>query len=97
MEVKIYEDKKIVAVWLTNAERKDEYLRQQLGQIYEKYKGRKYKVVEFHSGAEDLYACTRDLVVYNRKRMAQLEVQREKLTGLPPILTGHSEVHPLQC
>lgn len=97
MEVNIYEDKKIVAVWLTNAEQKDEYLRQQLGQIYKKYKEKKYKVAEFHSGSEDLHAYTRDLLLCNRKRMAQLEVQRDKLSELPPILSGHSEVRPIQC
>ena len=97
MEVNIYEDKKIVAIWLTNAERKDECLQQELGQLYKKYKEQKYKVAEFHSGTEDLYANTRDLLLYNRKRMAQLEIQREKLAELPPILSGHSKARPIQC
>ena len=35
-------------------------------------------VAQFHSGTEDLYRNTRDLLLFNRKRIEELAVQREK-------------------
>ena len=36
----------------------------------------------FLSGEEDLYQQTRDLLLYNRRRLAEKEVQAEKQAGL---------------
>ena len=35
-------------------------------------------VAQFHSGTEDLYCNTRDQLLFNRKRIEELAVQREK-------------------
>lgn len=97
LEVNVYKDQKMVAIWLTSVEQEDAALRQKLTQLYDEYKKRKYKVALFHSGTEDLYTNTRELLLYNRKRMVQLEVQREKLSGMPLILSGHSQTPSIQC
>ena len=50
MEMNVRDDRKIVEIWLTNAEKKDEGLRKSLEDIYDKYKNTKYHVAVFESG-----------------------------------------------
>ena len=50
--------------------------------IYQQYKDQNYLVAVFLSGEEDLYQQTRDLLLYNRRRLAEKEVQAEKQAGL---------------
>ena len=80
MEVK--EQSKIVEFWLTRAERDDPAFRETLRPICQQYKAQKYLVAVFLSGEEDLYQQTRDLLLYNRRRLAEKEVQAEKQAGL---------------
>ena len=87
MEVKVYDEKKIVAIWLTKAEQTDEMLQQELNRIYVAYSRKNYKIVQFHSGTENLYSNIRDLLIYSRKRVAELEVQRGKMFAKPTILS----------
>ena len=68
----------MVTIWLTNAEKNDPKFKGELQQIYDNYKTQKYMVVVFESGSSDLYKNTRDLLLYNRKRLAEKEVCREK-------------------
>lgn len=46
--------------------------------MYRDYKRRGYLVAVFQSGNQDLYRQTSDLLLYNRKRIQELAVQREK-------------------
>lgn len=69
-------------VWLTRQERDDEALRQRLAPMYRDYKKSGYLIAVFQSGEQDLYQQTSDLLRYNRKRMAELAVQREKAKSL---------------
>ena len=46
--------------------------------MYPKWKKEKYLVAVYHSGTEDLYRSTLDLLAYNKKRCAELAVKREK-------------------
>ena len=78
MEVNVRDDKQLVEIWLTNAEKKDPALREGLKDIYEKCKQKKYMVAVFESGEKDLYQGTLDLLAYNKRRCAELEVKREK-------------------
>lgn len=78
MEIDARDDMKLVMIWLTRAEVEDTVLRERLKTLYAEYKAKKYMVAQFHSGTEDLYEGTRDLLLYNRRRSAELEVQREK-------------------
>ena len=78
MEMNVKDDRKLVEIWLTNAEKIDPVLREGLKEIYAKYKAEKYMVAVFESGRGNLYENTRDLLLYNRRRSAEKEVQQEK-------------------
>ena len=78
MELTVKDEQKLVEIWLTNAEKADPVLRAGLQGIYDTYQKKKYLVAVFEAGSCDLYEQTRDLLLYNRQRMAEQEVQREK-------------------
>ena len=78
MEIERDEEKKIISIWLTKQESRDHALRDRLKPLYAQWKAQKYLVAVYHSGTEDLYRSTLDLLVYNKKRCAELAVQREK-------------------
>ena len=82
MRMEIRDESKIVELWLTREERDDSAFRESLKPIYQQYKDQNYLVAVFLSGEEDLYQQTRDLLLYNRRRLAEKEVQAEKQAGL---------------
>ena len=94
MEVRVQEDMKLVEVWLTRQEKSDNAIREQLQRLYQDYKSRKYMVAQFHSGGGDLYAFTRDLLIFNRKRIEELALALEKS---PDITTSYCPTLPIQC
>ncbi len=79
MEINVRDDRKIVEVWLTNHDKKDQALKGQLYILYQQYKVKKYSVVEYQSGDRDLLEETSALLRYNRKRLAEQEVCRKKV------------------
>jgi len=78
LEINICNDKKIVEVWLTQAERDDPVVKESLKPMYQAYVSKKYTVAVFFSGNGDLYQQMSDLVCYNRKRLAEMEVEQEE-------------------
>ena len=50
MEMNIHDDTQIVEIWLTNAEKTDPVLQDELKGIYAEYKAKKYMVAVFQSG-----------------------------------------------
>lgn len=78
MEMNVRDDKKMVEIWLSNAEKKDPELRTGLKEIYSKYNKKKYLVAVYESGEKDLYQGTLELLAYNKRRSAEREVQRAK-------------------
>ena len=97
MEINVRDDMKLVTVWWTRAEQEDSALRERLKEVYAEYKAKKYMVAQFHSGTEDLYEGTRDLLIFNRKRIEEIALQREKQAVDP----DHSGSQPtrriIQC
>ena len=81
MEINVRDHCKIVEVWLSNSEKRDELLRERLKPLYQKYKAQKYLVAVFESGERDLADATSDLLCYNRKRLAEMEVQRQEMNA----------------
>ena len=73
---------KIVEVWLTREEKRDANLQDQLKDIYQEYKARKFLVAVFESGEQNLEELTGSLLGYNRKRIVRLEMEREKRQGM---------------
>ena len=82
MELNVRNDSKIVEIWLTKAEKQDAKLRSDLKVLYQGFKDSGYQVTAFFSGDQDLADTTSDLICYNRKRIAQMEVEQEKKQGL---------------
>lgn len=78
MEMNVRDESKIVEIWLTRAEKDDPALKAGLQDIYDKYKQKKYTVAVFQSGEGELYQSTLDLLAYNKRRVAELQVQQEK-------------------
>ena len=82
MRMEIRDEGKIVELWLTREEKDDLAFWESLKPIYQEDKEQKYLVAVFLSGEEDLYQQTRDLLLYNRRRQAEKEVQAEKRAGM---------------
>ncbi len=82
MEIHVRDASKIVEVWLTNSEKQDDQVRKQLQPLYREYKAKKYLVAVFLSGSQDLADNTSALLRYNRKRLAQMEVEQQKQKGM---------------
>lgn len=78
LQIDILDNQKIVAVWLTRAERDDESVMARLRSLRSEYKAKKYTVAEYHSGSGDLHASVLDLLAYNKRRIAEMQVQSEK-------------------
>ena len=81
MELNVRNDSKIIEIWLTQDEKRDEQVQKNLKLVYQSFRGTGYTVATFLSGGQDLAEATSDLICYNRKRMAQLEVEQEKEQG----------------
>lgn len=82
MELNVRNENRIVEIWLTRDEKRDERVQRELKLVYQSFKGTGYMVVTFLSGDQNLTDTTSDLICYNRKRIAQLEVEQEKRQGL---------------
>ena len=71
LEINVNEQKRIVEIWLTKAEKVDEVIRESLKPLYKKYHEQKYTVAVFLSGDGDLFEGTRDLLIHNKKVLAK--------------------------
>lgn len=78
MEINVRDDKKIVEIWLANAEKQNIELHEKLKTLYQSYKAKKYCIAVMVSGSRDLGDATSNLICYNRKRIAQLEAAEGK-------------------
>ena len=78
MEINVRDSSRIVEVWLTREEKQDINLRERLKPLCQKYRAKKYLVAVFESGEQSLEELTSSLLGYNRKRIVQLEMEREK-------------------
>lgn len=72
----------MLELWLTKEEKDDPAVREILGPICRYYKKQDYLVAVFLSGEADLYQKTRDLLLYNRRQLAEREIG-EPQTALP--------------
>jgi hypothetical protein len=66
LEFQVNKDKRIVSIWLTNAEKQSNPLRQSLQAVCADCTRRKYKVAVFLSGEGELIHSTQSLLLYNR-------------------------------
>lgn len=78
LQIDVFDNQKIVAVWLTKAERDDERVREKLRELRAEYKAKKYTVAEYQSGDGDLHTSIYELLCYNKLRVAERETERAK-------------------
>lgn len=78
LQIDVFDNQKIVAVWLTKAERDDERVREKLRELRAEYKAKKYTVAEYQSGDGDLHTSIYELLRYNKLRVAERETKRAK-------------------
>lgn len=77
MRMEVKEHNKVVELWLTRDETNDQQFLESLKPLYRRYQAQHYLVAVFYSGEEDLYQQTRDLLLYNRRRAAEKQVQEQ--------------------
>lgn len=82
LHMQVNEKTKTIELWLTRAEKNDPTFRASLKPLYQQYTAQKYLVTVFLSGDGDLYQQTRDLLIYNRKRLAEQEVQKQRQSAI---------------
>lgn len=78
MEINIDDHNRILEVWLGNGERHDAALQAQLKPLYAACKAHRYTVAVYLSGQQELYPALLNLLAYNKTRMAELDVLKEK-------------------
>ena len=78
LQIDVFDNQKIVAVWLTRAERDDERVREKLCELRAEFKAKKYTVAEYQSGEGDLHTSIYELLRYNKLRVAERETERAK-------------------
>lgn len=83
MRIAVREESRIVELWLNRAEKEDAVFWESLKPLYQTYKAQNYLVAVFLSGEEELYQQTRDLLLYNRRKLAEIEVREQ---GIVPAI-----------
>ncbi len=78
MIVNVLEAKRLVQVWLTNAERESQEILNSLKPMYQRNQAQGFMTVVYKSGKHDLQQDIRALLLYNKRKLAELEVQQEK-------------------
>ena len=78
MQSEILVKKKLVCIWLTRNESVDPEVLASLEPIYQKYTALNYLVVVFRSGSRELIGVTSELLRYNRRLIAEREVEANR-------------------
>lgn len=81
MKINIRDEQKVVDIWLSKAEQSDPSQSDTLRKICAEYGPRKYTVAVFKSGEDDLLDLTSDLLLCNRRKLAEREMREERCTG----------------
>ncbi len=83
MEVDVHADQRLVCIWLTHADEKNQAVQRRLPPLYRQYQAKKYKVAVFHTGNDDLLDLTRSLLLDNRNRLEANRMREEKAERPP--------------
>lgn len=76
MEVEFKTSEKQVYIWLTKADAENDQLRESLKPFYQKCKSNGILCAVFISGSEDLRESIRDLLIYNKYRLDEIEYRK---------------------
>ena len=75
MQINREDNQKRIEIWLTNEEKNDPALCASLKPLFKWFHDQRYLVAVFLSGEGDLYEGTRALLLYNRRRAAERDIQ----------------------
>ena len=78
MKIEYLEKERLCCIWLTREENTDQALRRSLQPLYKSNRTKKITTVVYQSGEGELYDAVLSLLSYNKRRIAELEVCREK-------------------
>ncbi len=78
MKIEVFDENRMVCIWLDHADQKNPAIQDQLKPLYQKYRQKKYLVSVFYSGQDDLEETTRELLLYNRKKIEENSIAAEK-------------------
>lgn len=84
MEIYRDDQKKLIQIWLTKQESQDESLQRRLKPMYAQWKKEKYLVAVYRSGTKDLRSSTLDLLLHNKKVLAEQAAARLRETQPAP-------------
>ena len=78
MQINREDNQRRIEIWLTNEEKNDPALCESLKPLFKRFHDQKYLVAVFLSGEGDLYEGTRALLLYNRRRAAERDIQADR-------------------
>ena len=78
MKIEVSDKEKMVYIWLNHADQENPAIQERLKPLYQEYHKKKYFVSVFYSGQNDLEETTRELVLYNRKKIEENSIAAEK-------------------
>ncbi len=81
MQIDVHAKEKIVCVWLNHTDQESPGTKEKLKALYAEYKRKKYLVSVFFSGKEDVSELTLGLLQYNKKKLEQNHMEKEKTAG----------------
>lgn len=80
MRCRVNDQAKIIEIWWSRSEQENSALAEQVKEACKPYFAKKYTVVYFHSGEQNLYDQTIALLSYNQKRSAQKASEHQQVS-----------------
>lgn len=84
MEIIRDDKKKRIQIWMTQRESQDEALQNRLKPMYAQWKKQKYLVAVYRSGNKDLRESVLDLLLHNKKVLAEQAAERQRIAKAAP-------------
>lgn len=84
MEIIRDDKKKRIQIWMTQQESQDEALQNRLKPMYAQWKKQKYLVAVYRSGNKDLRESVLDLLLHNKKVLAEQAAERQRIAKATP-------------
>lgn len=84
MEIIRDEKKKQILIWMTQQESQDKTLQSRLKPMYTQWKKQKYLVAVYRSGSKDLRESVLDLLLHNKKVLAEQAAERQRIARAAP-------------
>lgn len=84
MEIIRDEKKKQIQIWMTQQESQDKTLQSRLKPMYTQWKKQKYLVAVYRSGSKDLRESVLDLLLHNKKVLAEQAAERQRIARAAP-------------